>query len=808
VLQDIRHAIRRLRRSPGFTAVAVTTVALAIGANVAMFSFVDGILLEPLPYPEPDRIVRLLERLPSGGRTGISTLNYLDWSSQSAVFEYIAAEAGWNATLTGGDEPRSIRGARVSPQYFEIFGTRTALGRTFAHGEDRPGSDRVVVLSHRVWENRFGSDPAILGHTIALNGEAYTVIGVLERGGPFDRAAAQVWRPLAFEAADTTRDFRWLGATAKLRAGVTLDQARAAMELFAQHLAGTYPDSNKGWGIAIDRLADVVISPGLRSAVAVLFGATLLVLLIACANLANLALARGVSREGDMAVRAAFGASRWRLARHLLIEHLAIAICGGVAGIVVGYALLEWIQSLIPLSALPPAVDVRMDSSVLLFTVALTIVTGLLFGAAPAAQTATARPLGALKDGAPGTTAGMRGRRVRSTLVAAEFSLAFVLLVAAGLLMRSVVRLLDVDPGFTAADVLTAGVPISQEQHPDASELNTYIGSITAAVKALPGVREAAVTSALPLEGWGYGVPYSIAGRPSNDDAGRRPAFFKIVSPSYFHALGIRLRAGRLLNDNDVAGGPHVAVINETLARREFPEESPIGRRIVVPEIVPGTSQFGQPIAWEIVGVIAGERITGLGDEISAGLYVSNWQSPTYAVNLVVQAATPPQSRQRAIRTAVDTVNRDQALSDVRTLEQIVDQSMLATRVVSTILAAFSAIALLLAAVGIYGVMSYAAVRRTHEMGIRAALGATTRSIRLLIVWEGMRLTLAGLALGLGAMVPTMDVLSSMLYGIETYDPMTIAVVGAALCIVAVVASIVPAWWITTGDPMEALRCE
>jgi putative ABC transport system permease protein len=372
--------------------------------------------------------------------------------------------------------------------------------------------------------------------------------------------------------------------------------------------------------------------------------------------------------------------------------------------------------------------------------------------------------------------------------------------------MRTFFNLLDIDPGFDATNVLTASLPINQEQHPNAAELNAYLGSISAAVEAVPGVRETAMASALPLQGWGYGVPYSIADREIVDAANRPQAFFKIISPSYFDALGIKLRAGRVLSDDDTGGAPRVAVINEALARREFPDTDPIGRRILVQEIVPGKTELGPEIAWEIVGVIKGERITGLGDEISGGMYVSNQQSPTYGINLIVQAGLPPQSLQRAVRSAVDRVNRDQALGDVRTLEQIVDLSMVANRVTSTLLAAFASIALLLAAVGIYGVISYTAAQRTHEMGIRASLGASAGNLRMLIVQGGMWLTLIGLSIGLTGTFAATRVMSSMLYGVGTHDPLTIAVVAAVLAAVAGLASFLPAWRITKADPMEALR--
>ena len=805
-LRDLRYAIRLLRNSPGLSAVAIATIALAIGANTAMFSFVNGVLLSPLPYPESSRIVRVLEKHPTGGLNGISTLNYLDWTNQNAVFEYMAGEVGWRATLTGGDEPVWIRGARVSAHYFDIFGAKPALGRTFLPGEDQVGKDRVVLLSHVLWESRFGSDPAMLGRDILLDGEAHTVIGILQKDSPFDRTVAQIWKPLAFQPSNMTRDFRWLGASAKLKPGMTLALAQAEMDVIGRRIANAYPNSNKGWGVAVDRLADVLIGPGLRTAVTVLFAATLFVLLIGCANLANLALARSISRQREMAVRVALGASRWQLVRQLLIENVVISVCGGIVGVGVGYAMLKWIQSLIPPTTLPPAVDIRMDASVLLFTLTVAVVTGLLFGVAPAAQITDPSLVSALKEEGHGTTTGSPGRRMRGVLVVAEIALAFVLLVASGLLMRSFSKLLDIDPGFNATNVLTAGLPISQEQHPDPVELNAYLASISAAVQAVPGVREAALTSALPLQGFGYGVRYSIAGRELLDQANRRPVFFKIVSPSYFEALGIKLLAGRVLSGDDLAGAPRVAIINETLAKREFPDENPIGRRILVQEIVPGKTELGAEIAWEIVGVVAGEKITGLGDEISAGMYVSNQQSPTYGISLIVQASMPPQSVQRAVRSAVDRVNKDQALSDIRPLEQIVDQSMLGNRVASTLLAGFASIALLLAAVGIYGVISYTASQRRQEMGIRAALGASAGNLRKLIFQGGMWLTLIGLSIGLIGTFAATRVMSSMLYGVGSHDPLTIAVVAAVISGVAGLASFLPAWRITKSDPMEALR--
>jgi putative ABC transport system permease protein len=806
LLHDLRHALRRIRNSPGFSTVAIATMAFAIGANTAMFSFVNGILLKPLPYPDPDGIVRVLEKLPSGGPNAISTLTYLDWARENTVFEYLAAEAGWRATLGGGSEPELVRGARVSARYFDIFGVKAARGRTFGGADDQPGKAQVVLIAYALWERRFNADPDLVGRDILLNEQPYTVIGILPKGGPFDRAAAQVWVPLALASENMTRDFRWLGATARLKPGVTLERARVEMDVMSSRIADAYPESNRGWGISIERLSDVLVGRDTRNAVTVLFVATALVLLMACANLANLALARGISRQGEMAVRGALGASRGQLIRLFLIESVAIALLGGFAGIGVGYAAMKWLQSLLPHYALPPAVDISMDASALLFAVIVAVVAGVLLGLVSAAQSTNRSLVGALNESTHRATAGRQGRGARRVLVVAEVALAFVLLVASGLLTRSFIKLLDIDPGFDSTNVLTASVPIHHAQHPDPAELNTYLSSIRAAVEAVPGVRTTALTSVLPLEGWGFGMPYAIADRGSTDRANRRLAFFKIVSPTYFDSLGIKLRGGRLLGDQDKAGAPHVVVINETLADREFPGENPIGRRILIREMLPGRTQLGEEIAWEIVGVIAGEKITGLGDAISAGVYVSNQQSPTYAVSLIVRGHVAPEFLMAPVRAAVAGVNRNQALGDLRTLDEIVQQSTMGNRVMSRLFALFASIALLLAALGVYGVMAYNAAQRTHEMGVRAALGATPGRLRGLLFRDGLRLTLMGLALGLVATFAATRVMSSMLYGVSARDPLTIAAVAVVLSVVAGLACFLPAWRISSVDPMDVLR--
>ena len=806
LLQDLRYALRRLRNGPGFAAMAIATIALAIGANTAMFSFVNGVLISPLPYPNPDRVVRVLERRPDGGPNGISTLNFLDWKRDSTMFEYLAAQTGWGATLTGRDEPVQLRGARVSPALLDIQGAKLLLGRKFLPDEDQLGKDHVVLLSYPLWQSRFGADPSIVGRAVVLDGESYEVIGVLDKGGMFDRSPNQIMKPLAFEPANMTRDFHWFAALGRLKAGVTLEQARAEMDVIGKRIAAQYPDSNKDWGVAVDRLSDELAGPQVRTAVIALFAATGFVLLIGCANLANIALARGIARRREISVRAALGAGRWHLVRQLLTESLTLSLCGGALGVGIGYLMIRWIKSLLPPFVMPAEIDVQMDPSVLLFALAVSIATGILFGLAPALQAARTNLAEAMKDGGAGTTPSSPGRRMRGALVVAEIALAFVLLAGSGLMLRSLLGMLAVDPGFDATNVLTGTLAISNKQHPDPVELNAYLDSVRTAVGAVPGVREMALTSALPLQGWGYGMPYQVANRDTVDRAKRGAGAFKMVTPAYFQTLRIKVLKGRALNDQDKAGAPPVMVVNETLAKHEFPKDDPIGQRILVQQIVPGQTALGSEIAWEIVGVIADEKLNGLADQTSGGMYVSTAQSPVYRVDMVVRAAIDARSLESAVRSAVANVNADQAVSNVRTLEQITDQSLVGNRVQSLLLGIFAGVALLLAAIGIYGVIAYAVTQRTHELGIRAALGASGPELRTLVFRGGMRLALIGLALGLVGALAIGQLLSSLLYGVSARDPLTLAVVTVTLAAIAAAACFLPARRATKVNPIVALR--
>jgi putative ABC transport system permease protein len=556
LLQDIRYALRMLQKSPGFTAVALLTLAIGIGANTAIFSFVDGVLLKPLPYANADRIMRVLEKPPGDpdARNGISTLNFLDWQRQNSVFQYMAARTGGSVTLTGRTNPVQLRGARMSAHGFDILGVKAVLGRTFAADEDQPGKNRVVVLSHSLWVSQFGSDPKIIGRVIQLDGEPHVVIGVLPEGSAFDRSYAQVFRPLVFEPQNMTRNFHWFGAIALLKPGVTLKRARAEMNAIGARIAHDYPDSNKGWGVAVDPLSDTIVGRQLRKSLYVLLAAVGMVLLIGCANLANLTLARSTSREREVAIRASVGAGRWRLARQFLTENVLLSVIGGILGVALGYALMAGLKAAVPPFSLPAEADIRLDLRVLLFAAALSIVTGLIFGLAPAIQATRSDLANSMKEGGRGSGTGTAKQRLRSGLVVTEVALAFLLLVGSGLLIRSFFEMQNVDTGFNAENVITAGLPISEKRFPNPDDLNVYLRQIVTNVQNIPGVREVALTSALPMEGWGYGMPFQIAGKPLVDRANRKPCFFKMVSPSYFTALGMTLKKGRGLSERDRKG--------------------------------------------------------------------------------------------------------------------------------------------------------------------------------------------------------------------------------------------------------------
>jgi len=804
--KDLRFALRMIRNSPGFTAVAILTLALGIGANTAIFSFVNAVLLKRLPFPHAERILNVWEKPPGDERNGISTLNFLDWKNQNTVFTAMAAQAWGSVTLSGVDVPVELRNGRVSAPYFDIFGAKPVLGRTFAPDEDQLGKQYEVILSHRIWESRFGADPNIIGRSIRLNGAAYTVIGVMPPG-TYDREWQDLWTPLAFEPKDMTRDYHWMISWARLKPGVTLEQARQQMKAIAARIEHDYPQSNKGWSATVDRYQDRVVDDSLRRSLLVLVAAVAAVLLIGCANLANLLLVRGAGREREVAIRSALGAGRGRLVRQFLTESVLLAGLGGVVGVAMGWGLMRGLKVWIPRFYLPAEAEVQLDGRVLLFTAAIVIATGILFGIAPALHSARTDLVGSLKEGGRGATLGTGRRQVRNALVVAETAVAFVLLSGAALLIRSFYRLQQVDPGFDVTNALSMWLPMASKEYPDGPRIVRYLEQVMEKVRAVPGVQEVATTSGLPLEGWSEGMPFLIEGQPFVDLAQRPAANYKRVSPSYLSTLRMRLLRGRWLAESDTEGSPPVIVVNETMVKRYFKDEDPIGKHVLIQQIIPGQPALGPEIPWQVVGVVADEKASGL-DDSSQGDYVSYKQSPTPQTALVVRGAMDPALLVKSIQAAVWQLNKNQAFDDIKTLEQIKSDSLGENRLRTTLLGTFAALALLLAAIGVYGVISYSVAQRTHEIGVRAALGASRWDQLGLVLKDGMALTVLGLAIGVFGALGLTRLLSSFLFGVSARDPWTLAFVGLVLASVAATACLIPARRATRVDPMVALRFE
>ncbi len=810
LLQDIRFGFRSLRKSPGFAIVALLTIAIGVGANAAIFSFIDSVILKPLPYPDPERIVRVYEKRPDQGWNSVSTLNFLDWQERGKPFEYLAALNWTSSTLTGIAEPVQINGMRVSVHYMDILGVRAALGRTFVEGEDQLGRDNVIVLTHALWKSQFGADSAIVGKTITLDGKPNTVIGVLPAAPGFDNGWVKIFRPLAFEPGNRTRDFHWLNALGRLKPGVSLNEARTQMTTLAISIAHDFPKSNKGWGVAIQPLTNSYVSDDTVTSLYVLMAAVGMVLLIACANLANLTLARGVSRERETAIRGALGAGRGRLMRQFLTESLLLASAGGLLGIAGSFFGIAAMKAVMPPYWLNSESDPTLDGRVVLFALGLTLLTGMIFGLVPALRASRPDLAHSIKQGGTGSSSSRSGNLLRGILVIAEVALATMLLGGAGLLIRSFFQMRQVDTGFVTTNVVTAYFPIPEGRYPSSKAFLLYLDRIRDRIAALPGVKEVAFTSSLPMQGWGYGMPFQIVGTKSVDMSNRPSCFVKMVSPSYFRAIGMKMVKGRPLSVHDVEGSPPSIVINQSMAKKFFKDLEPIGKQISVQEIIFGKTQLGPEIPWEVVGVVADEKIGALSgpNENNPGYYVSDAQAPQEGQALIVTGSIPPAAFQRSIGTAVREVNKDQVLEDVKTLEQIKSDTLSNDRLRFALLAIFASVALILSALGLYGVIAYSVVQRTREIGIRTALGANAGNILGLILRSGLLLTGIGLVLGIAGGVGLAQFLSSFLFNIRGYDPVTLGTVAVVLVLTAIAASLIPARRAVRVNPIIALKVE
>jgi putative ABC transport system permease protein len=803
MLTDLRYALRMLIKRPAFSAIAILTLGLAIGANSAIFSVVNAVLLRPLPYAHSEQLVRVFGSQPQLALAPTSPANFLEWKEQNEVFERIATYVGQGFNLTGGDKPERVIGARVSADLFPLLGVQPGLGRAFTEEEDHDGHGQVVILSQEFWQARFGGDAHALNRTITLNERPYTVVGIMPAGFAFPDTRTQVWTPVAFNPAErATRDTNFIDVIARLKTGVSIEQARAHMTALAQRQAERDPESNTGVGAKVVSLQEQIVGD-VRPMLVVLLGAVGFVLLIACANVANLLLARAAARQKEMAIRGALGASRSRVVRLLLTESVVLAVLGGAVGLILASWSLDLLVSLKPAN-LPRLAEIGINRTVFVFTLTISVVTGIVFGLVPAFQASKPDLNEGLKDSGRGATGGPGRHRVRALLVVSEIALSLVLLVGAGLMMRSFARLLAVDPGFKADHVLTAFVSLPVSKYPRGDEQAAFFGRLIERLRNLPGVSSAGVVSDMPLFG-GSSTGFEIDGRPAPLPGQRPLTDYRMISPDYFTAMGIRLVKGRAFSRHDTEDAPGVVIINETMAARFFPGEDPIGKRI-------GLS--GNPRDWrEIVGVVGDVRNYGVDSDVKPEAYVPLVQNaPGYlasvasAMNVIVRSTNAPAALTIALREQVQALDKDQPVSEVRTMEWYLSESMAQRRFNMLLLGAFGGLALVLAAVGIYGVIAYTVTQRTHEMGIRIALGARGGDILKLIFAHAMFTTLTGIVIGLGAALALTRLLQNLLYQVTATDPFVFGSITLLLILVAMVATYIPARRAMKVDPITALR--
>jgi putative ABC transport system permease protein len=801
--QDLRYGVRILLKHPGFTLIAVLTLGLGIGANTAIFSVVNSVLMRPLNYPAAERVMTVWEdhtRRDGPQREWTGPPGVEDWRAQQNVFEHVAAVNNWAPTLTEAGEPQALAGASVSHEAFAVLGVKPLLGRAFSAQEDQPNADRVTILSHSLWQRRFNADPAIVGKAIRLSGDSYTVIGVMPAGFQFPIINnAQIWQTIARTfRPGCQRGCATLRVIARLQPNVTPERARVELSALAGRLEQQFPESNKNVGVTLVPLHEFTVG-NVRPALLALLLAVGFVLLIACVNVANLMLAKAAARGREIAIRAALGAGRWRIIRQLLCESLTLALIGGALGLLAAYWLVDLLKALSP-DGTPRLDETRLDGRVLLFSLGVSALTGMLCGLAPALQASKNDLNLTLREAGAGNKASAGGGRTRSALVVAEIAIALTLLIGAGLLMRSFVRLQSVDPGFTPAGVLTARISLPVASYASSEKAAVFFNQLHERLQALPGVQSVAFGSSVPMTGVNTDTSFTIEGRPSPSPDQQPAAWTSAVSHDYFRTLGIQLRAGRAFDDRESTQAPSAVVISDSMARRYWPNESPVGKRI----------GFGrQPEQWsEIIGVVADVHHFGLSTDARPTFYFSSRQRPRNIMTLVMRGRSAPLDFVAAVRQEVQALDPNLAISSVQPLERLVADSIAAPRFVLLLFGSFACVALLLAGLGIYGVMAYAVTQRTRELGIRLALGAQTRDVLRLVVGEGMKLTLLGLALGLAVAFGLTRLMKDLLFGVSATDPLTFLAIALLLALVALLACWIPARRATKVDPVIALRTE
>lgn len=825
MFQDLRYGARMLLKNPFFTATAVATLALGIGANTAIFSVVYTVLFRPLPFENQEQLVMVWETFLSRGnvRGTPSPPDFREWRGRAKSFRQMAAFYDTNFNLSGAGEPERLPGAVVSAELFPMLGVKAALGRTFLQAEEEFGAHRVVVLSQALWQRRFGADARLVGKSITLNDQPYTVVGVAPPDFKFADfagagAEAELWVPMAFAPGDpyNTRGNHFLSVLARLKPGLTVAQAQAEMDVLTGQLAQEHQE-NAGLGARVVPLRDEMVGD-YRTALLMLMGAVGFVLLIACANVANLLLSRASARRREFAIRSALGASRLRVVRQLLTESLLLGATGGALGLLLAWWGVKLLLTLGP-ADLPRAAEIGVDGRALVFTLVLSVATGVVFGLLPALHTFNFDLSGALKEGGRAATTGRRLGVLRRALVVTEIAMSLVLLVGAGLMAGSFWHLLRVDPGFNPEKLLTVQITLPESRYPQSSphQSQAFFRQLIERLSGLPGVRSAGATTSLPLASGGWGKMLSIEGRPAPASMESVPVVqYRQVTPSYFTTLGMQLLKGRFITEQDAGESPPVALINEEMARRFFPGEDPLGKRMWMgpPEnlLPPGALPPGYSFPLlTIVGVVKDVKHLGLSKQPGPEVYIPHpqgLQETSRSMFVAVRTEADPLSFAAAVRREVAAIDKDQPVADVRTMEQRLAESLSSARFNMLLLGIFAGVALLLAAVGLYGVIAYAVEQRTHEIGVRMALGAQRRDVLVLIVGQGMRMAFGGVGIGLVASLGLTRLMSSLLYGVEATNPQTFATVALLLVAVALLACYMPARRATKIDPMNALRFE
>ena len=808
---DLRYAARKLVRAPGFTAIAVLTLMLGIGATTAIFSVVNGVVLRPLAFHEPERLVSLTTGRRETRNTGgaLSAPDFLDYRSGTRSFAGVAAMNTHTTTITGGTDPEQLRAVRVSPNFWQVLGVAPALGRGFTADEARPGAPRVVVLGDALWRRRFNADRSVVGQSVQLDGNAYTVVGIAPPGFAYP-SRRDVWEPLVEDSSfvdPSNRGAHVLTAVARLRPGVTPEQADAEVEALSRRLEKDFPNTNTGFIASARPLLDAIVG-NVRPALYTLLGAVGFVLLIACSNVANLLLVRAAGREGEMAIRTALGAGRGRLVRQLVTESLLLALVGGGLGVLVAAWGVDLLKAAGP-TVLPRLQEVRLDGTVLLFALGVSVFTGLVFGLVPALHAARPNLTSMLKEGGRGASGGP-GARMRSALVISEMALAVVLLAGAGLLINSFARLSSVDPGFRTENVVTFSLAPATSKYGQFGRLRAFYERLEARMRALPGAQSAGGAFGLPMSGAIARTGMEIEGKPESTPQNRRLIDVSMVTPGYFSTIGIPLVKGRGVTEADRVGAPRVVVINQEAARRYFPGEDPIGKRIELgwsTEIEEGGPE--QALGGEIVGVVGNVRQIDLASEHLPIVYLPFQQiGALNYVSVVVRSTAEPALLAASVRAAIRELDPDLPIQEYRTMAEHVGESVARPRFYTVLLGAFAGIALLLASVGIYGVLSYLVAQRTRELGIRVALGASGGQVLALVMRRGLALTATGVLAGVLAALAATRLLASLLFGVGAADPLTFVVVSLTLLGVAALACWLPARRAARVDPVVALRAE